>query len=88
MGFDFFMINKPQAAIGYKPELQDRPEWFRFSWRGMEAVYQGMRLARVLEGKTPKPALPVRTAETAAELESLLALFRWRSGALSEVRDQ
>jgi hypothetical protein len=73
MGFDFYMVNKPPEAVGYKPELPDRPEWFRFSWRGMEAVFQAMRLANVLEGKTPQPVLPSRTEETAAELESLLA---------------
>lgn len=73
MGFDFFMVNRPEQAVGYEPEMPDRPDWVRVSVRGIEALFNGMSLARVLEGKTPKPVLPVRDERNEAEFQSRLA---------------
>ncbi len=71
MGFDFFMTVPPAEAQGYRPELSDRPDWFRFSWRGMAMVYRSMLLAGAIEEVTHQPALPPNT-ETTSPDESLL----------------
>jgi len=59
MGYDIFMLNKPiELELGYSPQFNDQPEYFRIDSSGMSGMVHLMFKAGILEVETKEPSIP------------------------------